>query len=156
MKWNRLRDPNALRVGQRLVIGYRKVSNAKLPSAANIIRVPRNATLSHLALRYKTTVKKLMSWNGLTNSKQLRTGMRFYVKAPAKGHKKSPKIIVAKTSSNKAPKVRHRIIRVRNGDTLWRIARFYQTTVKELVVLNELKSASRLRLNQKLIVPFRS
>ena len=77
MKWNRLRDPNALRVGQRLVIGYRKVSNAKLPSAANIIRVPRNATLSHLALRYKTTVKKLMSWNGLTNSKQLRAGMLF-------------------------------------------------------------------------------
>jgi membrane-bound lytic murein transglycosylase D len=156
IKWNKLSSPNALRAGQRLVIGYRKVSNSKLPSAANIIRVPRNTTLSHLALRYKTTVKKLMSWNGLTNSKQLRAGMRFYVKAPAKGRKKSQKIIVAKTSSNKAPKVRHRIIRVRNGDTLWRIARFYQTTVKELVVLNELKSASRLRLNQKLIVPFRS
>tara|TARA_B100001559_G_scaffold153113_1_gene128614 strand:+ start:132 stop:2282 length:2151 start_codon:yes stop_codon:yes gene_type:complete len=156
MKWNRLRDPNALRVGQRLVIGYRKVSNAKLPSAANIIRVPRNATLSHLALRYKTTVKKLMSWNGLTNSKQLRAGMRFFVKAPAKGRKKLKKIIAAKTSLNNTPKLRHRIIRVRNGDTLWGIARFYQTTVKELVVLNELKSASRLRLNQKLIVPFRS
>jgi LysM repeat protein len=97
-----------------------------------------------------------MSWNGLTNSKQLRTGMRFYVKAPAKGRKKPQKIIVAKTSSNKAPKVRHRIIRVRNGDTLWRLARFYQTTVKKLVALNELKSASSLRLNQKLIVPFRS
>jgi len=156
IKWNKLSSPNSLRAGQRLVIGYRKVSNSKLPSAANIIRVPRNTTLSHLALRYKTTVKKLMSWNGLTNSKQLRTGMRFYVKAPAKGRKKPQKIIVAKTSSNKAPKVRHRIIRVRNGDTLWRLARFYQTTVKKLVALNELKSASSLRLNQKLIVPFRS
>ena len=156
IKWNKLSNPNSLKAGQRLVIGYRKVSNAKLPSAANIIRVPRNTTLSHLAVRYKTTVKKLMNWNGLTNSKQLRTGMRFYVKAPAKGRKKPQEIIVAKTSSNNAPKVRHRIIRIRNGDTLWRIARFYQTTVKELVVLNELKSASRLRLNQKLIVPFRS
>ena len=156
IEWNKLSNPNSLRAGQRLVIGYRKVSNPKLSSAANIIRVPRNMTLSHLAIRYKTTVKKLMNWNGLTNSKQLRTGMRFYVKAPAKGRKKPQKIIVAKTSSNNAPKVRHRIIRIRNGDTLWRIARFYQTTVKELVVLNELKSASRLRLNQKLIVPFRS
>ena len=97
-----------------------------------------------------------MSWNGLTNPKQLRAGMRFFVKAPAKGRKKLKKIIAAKTSSNNTPKLRHRIIRVRNGDTLWGIARFYQTTVKELVVLNELKSASRLRLNQKLIVPFRS
>ena len=156
IEWNKLSNPNSLRAGQRLVIGYRKVSNPKLSSAANIIRVPRNMTLSHLAIRYKTTVKKLMNWNGLTNSKQLRTGMRFYVKAPAKGRKKPQKIIVAKTSSKNAPKVRHRIISIRNGDTLWRIARFYQTTVKELVVLNELKSASRLRLNQKLIVPFRS
>jgi LysM repeat protein len=97
-----------------------------------------------------------MSWNGLTNSKQLRTGMRFYVKRPAKGRIKPKQSVVVKTSSINAPKVRHRIIRVRNGDTLWRIARFYRTTVKELVVLNELKSASHLRLNQKLIVPFRS
>ncbi|HBL55574.1 MAG TPA: hypothetical protein DDZ36_06695 [Deltaproteobacteria bacterium] len=156
IRWNKLSSPNAIRAGQRLVIGYRKISNGNLPSAANVIRVPRNTTLSHLALRYKTTVKKLMSWNGLNNSKQLRTGMRFYVKAPAKGRRKPQKTIVAKTSSNNAPKVRHRIIRVRNGDTLWRIARFYQTTVKVLVALNELKSASHLRLNQKLIVPFRS
>ena len=156
IRWNKLSSPNAIRAGQRLVIGYRKISNGNLPSAANVIRVPRNTTLSHLALRYKTTVKKLMSWNGLNNSKQLRTGMRFYVKAPAKGRRKPQKTIVVKTSSNNAPKVRHRIIRVRNGDTLWRIARFYQTTVKVLVALNELKSASHLRLNQKLIVPFRS
>ena len=98
IKWNKLSSPNALRAGQRLVIGYRKVSNSKLPSAANIIRVPRNTTLSHLALRYKTTVKKLMSWNGLTNSKQLRAGMRFLCKSTCKkGRKKSQKIIVAKT-----------------------------------------------------------
>jgi membrane-bound lytic murein transglycosylase D len=156
IRWNKLSSPNSIRAGQRLVVGYRKVSNGKLPSAANVIRVPRNTTLSHLALRYKTSVKKLMSWNGLTNSKQLRTGMRFYVKRPAKGRIKPKQSVVVKTSSINAPKVRHRIIRVRNGDTLWRIARFYRTTVKELVVLNELKSASHLRLNQKLIVPFRS
>ena len=62
IRWNKLSSPNAIRAGQRLVIGYRKISNGNLPSAANVIRVPRNTTLSHLALRYKTTVKKLMSW----------------------------------------------------------------------------------------------
>jgi LysM repeat protein len=52
--------------------------------------------------------------------------------------------------------VRHKIIRVRNGDTLWGIARIYRTTVKVLVALNELKSKKHLRLNQKLIVPYSS
>ena len=92
----------------------------------------------------------------MTNSKQLRTGMRLFVKAPLKDRRKPQKAIVAKTNSSRVPKVRHRIIRVRRGDTLWKIARIYRTTVKKLVSLNELKSESFLRPNQKLIVPYRS
>ena len=156
MRWNNISSPHAIRAGQRLVVGYRKDSSRKLPRDASVILVPRYTTLSHLALRYQTSVKKLMSWNGLTNSKQLRTGMRLFVKAPLKDRRKPQKAIVAKTNSSRTPKVRHRIIRVRRGDTLWKIARIYRTTVKKLVSLNELKSESFLRPNQKLIVPYRS
>ena len=156
MRWNNISSPHAIRAGQRLVVGYRKDSSRKLPRDASVILVPRYTTLSHLALRYQTSVKKLMSWNGLTNSKQLRTGMRLFVKAPLKDRRKPQKAIVAKTNSSRAPKVRHRIIRVRRGDTLWKIARIYRTTVKKLVSLNELESERFLRPNQKLIVPYRS
>jgi len=156
MRWNNLSSPHSIRSGQRLVVGYRKASSEYLPRDASVIRVPSNITLSHLALRYKTSVKKLMRWNGLTDSKQLRTGMRLFVKLPVKDRSKPKKEIVAKTSSSIAPKVRHRIIRVRRGDTLWKIARIYRTTVKALVSLNEIKSESFLRPNQKLIVPYRS
>jgi len=97
-----------------------------------------------------------MTWNGLTNSRQLRTGMRLYVKAPENIKRKQQKRIIAKKNSRRLIKVRHKIIRVRNGDTLWGIARSYRTTVKVLVALNELKSESHLRLNQKLIVPYPS
>jgi LysM repeat protein len=156
MRWNKLSSPHAIRAGQRLVVGYRKPSNSNLPREASVIRVPRNTTLSHLAIRYKTSARKLMTWNGLTNSRQLRTGMRLYVKAPEKIKRKQQKRIIAKKNSRRLIKVRHKIIRVRNGDTLWGIARSYRTTVKVLVALNELKSESHLRLNQKLIVPYPS
>jgi LysM repeat protein len=157
MRWNKLSSPHAIRAGQRLVVGYRKTSKSNLPRKASVIRVPRNTTLSHLAIRYKTSARKLMTWNGLTNSRQLRTGMKLYVKAPVKFKRKQQKRIVAKKSSRTLIKeVRHKIIRVRNGDTLWGIARIYRTTVKVLVALNELKSKKHLRLNQKLIVPYSS
>jgi LysM repeat protein len=157
MRWNKLSSPHAIRAGQRLVVGYRKTSKSNLPRKASVIRVPRNTTLSHLAIRYKTSARKLMTWNGLTNSRQLRTGMKLYVKAPVKIKRKQQKRIVAKKSSRTLIKeVRHKIIRVRNGDTLWGIARIYRTTVKVLVALNELKSKKHLRLNQKLIVPYSS
>ena len=157
MRWNKLSSPHAIRAGQRLVVGYRKTSNSNLPRKASVIRVPRNTTLSHLAIRYKTSARKLMAWNGLTNSRQLRTGMKLYVKEPVKIKRKQQKRIVAKENSRTLIKeVRHKIIRVRNGDTLWGIARIYRTTVKVLVALNELKSKKHLRLNQKLIVPYSS
>ena len=156
MRWNNLKSPNSVRAGQKLVVGYRKASNVKASGNANVIRVPRNTTLSHLALRYKTSVKNLMKWNGLTSSRQLRAGMRFYVKPPSKAVKISGKTVLAKNISRKVIKGKHRVIRVRNGDTLWGIAKMYRTTVKKLVALNELKSASHLRPNQKLIVPYRS
>ena len=156
MKWNNLKSPNSVRAGQNLVVGYRNASNVKALGSVNVIRVPRNTTLSHLALRYKTSVEKLMHWNGLTSSRQLRAGMRFYIKPPSKGVKNSGKKILAKKNSNKLIKKKHRVILVRNGDTLWGIAKMYRTTVKKLVALNELKSESHLRPNQKLIVPYRS
>ena len=97
-----------------------------------------------------------MKWNGLTSSRQLRAGMRFYVKPPSKAVEISGKTVLTKNISRKVIKGKHRVIRVRNGDTLWGIAKMYRTTVKKLVALNELKSASHLRPNQKLIVPYRS
>ena len=82
--------------------------------------------------------------------------MKFYVKPPSKAVKNSGKTLLVKNISRKVIKGKHRVIRVRNGDTLWGIAKMYRTTVKKLVTLNELKSASHLRPNQKLIVPYRS
>ena len=100
------------------------------------IRVPNNTTLSHLALRYKTSISKLMRWNGLKKATDLRAGM---------------KLIVSKPSNLRDSD--HKVIRVRSGDTLSKIAMRYRTSVKTLVALNDLKSKNLLRLNQRLLVP---
>ncbi|KJS89925.1 MAG: peptidoglycan-binding protein LysM [Desulfosporosinus sp. BICA1-9] len=42
---------------------------------------------------------------------------------------------------------------IRRGDTLWHLAQKYQTTVKELVTLNQVRSPNQIREGQSLWVP---
>ena len=135
MRWNGLRSAKSLKAGQNLIVGFSdKVF--KLVSRIRKIRVPNNTTLSHLALRYKTSIAQLMRWNGLKKATDLRAGM---------------KLIVSKPSNLRDSD--HKVIRVRSGDTLSKIAMRYRTSVKTLVALNDLKSKNLLRLNQRLLVP---
>lgn len=137
MRWNGMRSSKSLRAGQKLIVGYVPVKSASSKKTRRI-KVPRNATLSHLALKYGTSVRQLMRWNGLKNPKQLRAGMS---------------LVVAKAVGAADPP--HHVIRVRSGDTLWEIARRFRTSVATLVALNDLKSKNRLQLNQRLVVPAR-
>ena len=135
MRWNGLRSAKSLKAGQNLIVGFSdKVF--KPVSSIRKIRVPNNTTLSHLALRYKTSISQLMRWNGLKKATDLRAGM---------------KLIVSKPSNLRDSD--HKVIRVRSGDTLSKIAMRYRTSVKTLVALNDLKSKNLLRLNQRLLVP---
>ena len=137
MRWNRLKSAKSLRAGQSLIVGYRRVpADSTVQRNYRWIKVPRHATLSHLAMRYKTSVRQLMRWNGLKKATDLRAGM---------------KLIVSKPSNLRDSD--HKVIRVRSGDTLSKIAMRYRTSVKTLVALNDLKSKNLLRLNQRLLVP---
>ena len=45
--------------------------------------------------------------------------------------------------------------RVARGDTLWDIARLYDTSVQAIAVTNRLSNPNRLRLGQELLIPKR-
>ena len=77
-----------------------------------------------------------MRWNGMKNAKDLRAGMKLIVSEAG----------IRKTAS-------HKVIKVRSGDTLSKIAERYGTSVKKLVALNDLRSKHLLRLNQRLRIP---
>ena len=74
------------------------------------------------------------------------TGQKTAVRKPAGKVKKTPPPV----KTNKSAKRRHK---VRQGDTLWNIARHYSTSVSVLLRLNGLSPESLLKVGSRLLVP---
>lgn len=108
-------------------------------------RVRKGETLSVIARRYHTNIKKIMWANNLRRSSYIVVGQRL--KIPQRGMVVRPTSIAA---SDKTPwKGRHV---VKRGDSLWNIANRYGTTTHKIQEMNSL-STTRLYINQVLQVP---
>jgi len=151
MAWNNLSRPEALRAGQRLRVKLLQKKKTQTVASRNgdSIRVRRGTTLSGIALRHQVSVRKLLAWNNLRHPKALRAGQWLRVKPPRQATDSTS----ATSSQPAVQQHHHKVIRVRRGDTLWSLARRYDTSVKTLLALNDLKSARHLQINQELIVP---
>lgn len=110
-------------------------------------RVRGGETLSCLAERYKTTVRAISSANNIGRSGVIKAGQRL--KIPVKGAR--PAITHARrTTTPVASKpVYHYVER---GDSVWLLARKYNTTTDEIMRLNNLNTTS-LYIGQKLAIP---
>jgi membrane-bound lytic murein transglycosylase D len=84
-------------------------------------RVQRGETLSHIARRYGVDVAAIQAANGGLNPRRLQVGQRVTV--PGSGGSR----LAAET-----PQATWTTYRVRNGDTLWGIARRHGVTVNQL------------------------
>lgn len=122
-----------------------KVQQSKRQSRVRKYTVRRGDTLSKIAKRFGTKVKTIMRANGLGSKHFIVAG--DVLKIPGKDKyyskkksytKSKPKIYVNKTT------VRHV---VKQGDSLWIIARRYGTTTKKIRKLNNLPNA-RLHIGQ--------
>lgn len=103
-----------------------------IPSDENTYTVKAGDTLWNIAKKYNTTVEELMKLNNIT-SDLIMIG-------------KILKIPMASMSTST------HIYTVKAGDTLWNIAKRYNTTVEKLMELNNL-STDLIMIGQKLIVP---
>jgi membrane-bound lytic murein transglycosylase D len=108
-------------------------------------RVKKGESLSTIARRYHTSVKKIMWANNLKKSSYIVAGKKL--KIPQRG------MVIAHAPAN-APShaawnLRHV---VKSGDSLWIIAKRYGTTTQKIQEMNRL-STTRLRINQVLKVP---
>ncbi|MFO7259939.1 MAG: LysM peptidoglycan-binding domain-containing protein [bacterium] len=99
--------------------------------------VRRGETLSHIALRYGTTVEALRAANGWIDPRRLRVGQRLRVPASRR--------VQASAAAT-------RVHRVRPGDTLWALARRYGVTVSQLRAWNGLGRSDRILPGQRLRV----
>ena len=123
---------NLLQVGQVLTIP--KQSTESPSESNNIYIVKAGDSLWSIANRYETTVAILKQLNGLS-SDNLSIGQKLYL--PNQGSVEKPDNVTYV---------------VKSGDSLYTIARKYNTTVNDLMTLNNLKT-SLLSIGQILKIP---
>lgn len=113
-------------------------------------RVRRGETLSHIARKYRTSISKIARLNRIRNSSRIRVGQRL--KVPLR----RPVASFNSTGSTRPQVAAYAgdllAYRVRTGDTLWSIARKYNTSVTRIKRINKL-SNNHLRAGQILQIP---
>jgi LysM repeat protein len=146
---NKLRRPYRVTTGQQLVLpAAPAVAKATLtpPAPAESSRpyqVKRGETLTQIAARHDTTVTQLITLNKLRKPYRVTAGQKLVV----------PGLVA--TPSNKArpqPVVQKRY-RVRQGDTLATIADRFETTIANLITVNELRRPFMIKPGQVLLLP---
>ncbi len=110
-------------------------------------RVRRGETLSHLATRYRTSARAIARANNISTRSIIRVGQRL--KIPSRGWRPPVYADASKpVSAGLSGPIRYR---VRRGDSLWLLARRYNTNIKEIMRLNNLKT-TRLHIGQHLVI----
>ena len=149
---------NALRIGQQLRIPADEVvtpvtqqlstavrtgmKQARLSEQRTSYRVRRGDSLWSIASKHKVSIARIRQWNGLHNSKVLRTGQELVIWRHGSAATKSPKVYAPLRKA-----VEHVVIA---GDSLWSIAQRYQVTTFQLASWNRISLRDTLRPGQRL------
>jgi membrane-bound lytic murein transglycosylase D len=153
--WNSLRN-TIIYPGQRLTV-YANPGAAKSSATiahtvvsqsngtAKFHTVKRGENLGLIATRYGCSVNDIMKWNNLRNN-TIHPNQKLFVSDPAK----------SATAALQGDDVRYITYKVKNGDTLWDIAKKYDgVTVNQIKELNNLGNANRLKPGQTLRIAIR-
>ncbi|MFO7964018.1 MAG: LysM peptidoglycan-binding domain-containing protein [Desulfobacterales bacterium] len=133
-----LRVPTDL--GKILLAGIDGIPVSGPPGPDYVLhRVRPGETLSTIARRYRTSVRRIMYANHLRSSHYIVVGQRL--KIPSRGY-----VPPAATAARPAT------YKVKGGDSLWIIAKRFGTTTKEIQNANHL-TTTRLSIGQMLKIP---
>jgi membrane-bound lytic murein transglycosylase D len=165
----------AIRVGDKLIIPAAQPQ----PVVGKLVRyrTRRGDTLTSIANEFAVTVAELRRWNGLRSANTIARGrtLRIYpgglaappasaaaratatsttrASAPARAASARAPSVAAKTPVAPAASGTPVVHRVRAGETLWSIARTYQTTVQNLREENRFLQSRGLQAGDRLTVP---
>lgn len=130
---NNIKNPNLIYTGEILTISCNHNNNTNDNDSQNMItyKVKRGDTLSQIALEYNTTVSSLVNLNNIKNPNLIYAGETI-------------KIIPNNSSSN--------YYTVKRGNTLWGIARMYNTSVANIVRMNGIRNPNLIYPGQTLKV----
>ena len=125
--------------------GYRFVTISELVGRKSTLpitggttyTVRRGDTLYSIGRQFNVSVTRLAAWNNISNINLIRIGQVL-------------KVSESPTTPVPAPTPTNSVYTVRAGDTLYGIARRYQTTVAQLMTLNMISNPNVIRVGQKI------
>jgi len=135
--------------GRKILAAVEKLPSASKPGGAEFVRhrIRRGESLSEIARKYGTSVFAIQRANYLSNKNTIRAGkwLKIPVRAYASDSRKTPETY--KRAANAVVKN----YRVMKGDSLWAIAKRFDTTVSHIRTLNNLAN-NNLSIGQELKV----
>lgn len=167
--WNGLRN-NSIWPGQKLIVyapgsseTSKSLASSKTTSASNdnetsvatggIHVVRKGDNLGAIGKKYGVTVEQLKQWNGLSSIK-LKIGQK--IKVTADGEKTADASQWQAQSTVKEPtpatETEYLYHTIKEGDTLWDLAKKYNSTVEKIKKWNGINNSYKLKLGQRLIV----
>jgi len=129
-RWNSLRAPYRLKVGQQLVLYPSGGASERL-----VYRVEQGNTLGEIAEIFSVRYRDVMRWNSLSSSR-VRVGQELVIHPPRPMRRES--------------------YTVRRGDTVAEIARRFGVPERHVLTANGLAARTVIRPGQRLIVYIRS
>ena len=121
-------------------------------------RVRRGDSLWKIARKYHVSVNNIRKWNNLGKSKLIKPGQVLALSEQRRTRKAVKKRTWVKTASLRSGSKNSfagKTVKVRRGDTLWKVSRKYGLTVDQLRRWNGLKKNSILQLGQVLCLSAR-
>jgi membrane-bound lytic murein transglycosylase D len=119
--------------GAALLASLEQIPTWQPPKRSYVVhRVRFGETLSEIARKYRVSVRQIVHTNNLRSASRIRTGQRLRIPL------RSQLVVASSRPPPKDGSTMH--YRVRHGDSLWLIARRFNTTVYKLKALNGIES----------------
>lgn len=80
VKWNNIKNPNLIYVGQKLIVGYNSPTPVPPEPEKVYYKVVRGDNLSRIAQKFGTSVSQLVNWNTIKNPNLIYPGQILRVK----------------------------------------------------------------------------
>ena len=140
VRLNGITDPSHVWVGQEIVIptgGGSPTAAPPAPTLPSSHTIAPGDTLSDLAERWGTSVAEIARLNGITNPSHVWVGLEIAV--PQRG---GAPAAPPRASYTIAP-----------GDNLWSLAQRWDTSVEEILRVNEIADPDSIRIGDTLVIP---
>lgn len=123
VRLNNIANPNLIYAGESLIVPTNESDdNSSNNGNTQIYTVKSGDILSHIAQRYNTTIHTIARDNNIQNIHLIYPGQKLQVRSDCNYD------------------CGHRLYTVRSGDTLWSIARRYNTSIANIVRLNRIQN----------------